>query len=351
VLAASIVSAGAAQGCGALTEVASAEGAASAGCGPQGCFSDAAAQGNVDAFADGGTSDSGAGGSASKRNALCGIGACDPDNVKSCASTADAGPIPPPDAGGQGDAAPQPDAGAAHDGAAGSMGAAGSSGSAGDMGGSFGPSPSEGTPPYPGSDSPSGSAGFACQVKRESAGPVATCVESGVGGDQAPCKTSADCSPGFACVGTATIGTCQKYCCSNPEQVCPAKTYCAERLLRDDIALNPSAPLAVPVCVPAKDCDPLADANDPKNQNVCEPGLVCGIVRSDGTTGCVKPGKSGDGAPCPCAPGFVCSNLTSTCLKLCHTAGAGECSGGGVCQGGTTNLPSGFGICVGGHDS
>jgi hypothetical protein len=156
-------------------------------------------------------------------------------------------------------------------------------------------------------------------------------------------------------VGSLSIAQCLEYCCQGNDS-CSTGFYCSEEIARDYLADHPSASPSelrkVPVCVAAKGCDPL----DPEQgANKCETGLSCAIVRSDGTTGCVALPKDAAklGASCkevPCAQGYVCAKAANTCMQLCHVASTtGECEGG-VCQGGSTNLPAGFGICVGSYD-
>ncbi|HMJ14693.1 MAG TPA: hypothetical protein VK524_24950, partial [Polyangiaceae bacterium] len=78
----------------------------------------------------------------------------------------------------------------------------------------------------------------------------------------------------------------------------------------------------------------------------CEdPATACGVVRADGTTSCIEPGKGKVGEDCPCAWDHICSQATLTCLKLCPTALEDSCSVG-KCQA-SANLPRGFGVCIG----
>lgn len=179
---------------------------------------------------------------------------------------------------------------------------------------------------------------MACHVEPTSSGPTSMCGPAGTGQAGAACDSSSDCAPGLGCVGTANAGECQPYCCGDPEN-CPKQTYCTPRPSRDDAA-SPS-PMMVPACVPATPCTLL------EPQPCAAQGLVCGLVRADGTTSCVPAGTGQLDEPCPCAFGFVCAKSTNKCLKLCHTGqGSTECPGG-TCQGGAGGLPAGFGVCVG----
>ncbi len=105
------------------------------------------------------------------------------------------------------------------------------------------------------------------------------------------------------------------------------------------MAENPSQ--EIPVCMGITPCQLLTDG-------ACPPDQTCSVVRADGTTSCIEKGSGQFCEACPCAPGFECST-SGVCQKLCHTNSQanGEC-GLGTCQGGSMNLPSGIGLCVGG---
>lgn len=70
------------------------------------------------------------------------------------------------------------------------------------------------------------------------------------------------------------------------------------------------------------------------------------VVRDDGTTTCLKPSSGELGEACPCAWGHVCSQATHKCVKLCQTAARDSGCGTGLCQA-STELPTGWGVCVG----
>lgn len=206
------------------------------------------------------------------------------------------------------------------------------------------PPPSSGEEP-PGDDDAGADSGsgtelphMGCHVWRGPEGPERSCQATGAGDVSAPCITSADCAPGLACVGPKHGGICRPYCCGDAE-ACPSRTYCDVRELRDE----GESPMGIPVCVPAMNCKLL-------EQEPCASlGLVCGIVRADGTTSCVLPGTGKLDEPCPCAFGYVCAKSQNKCLKLCHVnLASAECPGG-TCQGGTGELPPGIGVCVGGY--
>lgn len=341
------------------SEVDSLESSASgSGCGPDGCF-------NSDASTDAGASDvssdignDAVSESGSLVNPLCGFLQCDPDDfeaTKCNGGNADGGT---PE-GGAGDADPDvaqvvPDADADTDAGTDALTEGGSMGS---MGGSK--DPAENVPedqPTP-DDSPSDDADapdFACQVTTNSEGErLAMCVPGGTGVDSDPCVKSADCAAGYACVGDKNAGVCRSYCCIDPE-ACGDGTYCGVLPARDPGQSDPDALFLLPVCIPAVDCELLPSAG---TTNRCADGLMCAIVRADGTTACVIPGVAGDGEPCeavepgqsPCAEGFVCSKATNTCLALCRVGTPGVC-GEGACQGGTDGIPQEYGVCVGARD-
>lgn len=194
----------------------------------------------------------------------------------------------------------------------------------------------------PGGD-PSGATARGCHVVADDDGePESVCVAVGEGPIDAPCQTAADCAAGAACIPTdggsqTASGICRPYCCDDVE-ACAVGSFCAPRPLVGD------ADLTVPVCVAVTPCK-LLDDDEP-----CPAGTTCSVVREDGTTSCVVPGSGGLCEPCPCAAGFVCAVHTGLCEKLCRTDGTGDDCGGGFCQGGSSDYPSGIGICVGGGD-
>lgn len=179
-----------------------------------------------------------------------------------------------------------------------------------------------------------------CHVERGPNGPERSCKPAGMGEANAPCMASSDCAPGLACVGARHSGVCRPYCCENAEG-CPSQTFCEAQVLREDA--ESEDPLSVPVCVPAMGCKLLED------EPCASMGLVCGIVRADGTTSCVAAGTGKLDEPCPCASGYVCAKSSNRCLKLCHVSQAAVECPSGTCQGGTEELPPGFGVCVGGY--
>lgn len=307
------------------------------GCPAAGCFGDASIESIVPS-PEAGEAQVDAGGT---RNPLCGTG-CNPNLVEACKEF---------DAGMAADAAPPPADGGGYDASSGKDSEADANAekkddaAGGNMGGSFGPSTpndNEGGVPGP---------AYACQVAWAGETTEAVCTASGPGKAKDPCSRSSDCAAGLTCVGTLSIAQCLKYCCGADDN-CDPGFYCSEEVARDYWADHPgSDPRKVPVCVPGRGCDPLDPESDPKK---CDPGLSCAIVKSDGTTGCIPLPKDAakQGESCkdvPCAEGFVCAKTTNTCMQLCHVGASDECEGG-VCQGGSTNLPAGFGICVGNYD-
>lgn len=198
--------------------------------------------------------------------------------------------------------------------------------------------PSGGEP----SGEPSSATSRGCHVVADDDGePEPVCVAVGEGIVDAPCQTGADCAAGAACIPTeqsgnqTASGICRPYCCEDVE-ACEVGSFCAPRPQAED------ADLTVPVCVAVTPCELLKDD--------CSAGLTCSVVREDGTTSCVEPGTGGLCEPCPCAAGFVCAVHTGLCEKLCRTDGTGDECGGGFCQGGSSDYPSGIGVCVGGDD-
>ena len=249
---------------------------------------------------------------------LCGQGSCHPDLADSCDGFA-----------GSKTTSDDFDAG---DGEGEGEGEDEDAGSGGD--------PDEAPPVDGGPEEDAGEPTYACQVRPASEGPERVCAPAGDGGINAPCISSRDCAPGLACVGPEHAGICRPYCCGDPE-ACPESTFCEVRELRDDTGTEP---LGIPVCMPAMNCKLL------EAEPCASMGLICGIVRADGTTSCVPPGTGKLDEPCPCAFGYVCAKSSNKCRKLCNVNNASAECPGGTCQGGTGGLPTGFGVCVGGYE-
>ncbi len=183
----------------------------------------------------------------------------------------------------------------------------------------------------------------ACTLPAKGVEPRAECGPAGDAGEDEVCESSADCAPGLACVGSELAAQCKPYCCRGSD-VCEDGSYCAERSLLESLKLGKE--VRVPVCVTADGCD-LADPY-PCSRPDCtcqDPKTACTVVRADGTTSCVEPGKGKAGEACPCAWEHICSQATGTCLKLCSTLAEDTCSAG-KCQA-SANLPRGYGVCVG----
>ena len=187
----------------------------------------------------------------------------------------------------------------------------------------------------------------ACRVQLLAGVTRSNCDDSaGEGQTGDPCLLPRDCASGLTCVEEDGVAECRPYCCSDPE-ICPTNTYCDLRPTSTGPATTGYERLRVPVCVAAQACrfdDPYPCP--PDTTCSCPTGLACAVVRPDGTTACVTPGTGGDGEPCPCAPGHVCSAASETCLKVCRIGGQdGEC-GMGQCQS-SSSLPEEWGVCVG----
>jgi len=301
-------------------------------------------------------------------NPLCGKTMCVPDSPMSCNPFAP--PVIPGEDGGLSDAGTIGQAGA--NGAGGSGGdsagppnssGAGEGGSGGDSAGP--PNSSGGAGGEAGVAGAAGASGvvpvmpdYGCQVQRtasEPRVPFSACAPAGSGAENAPCLTSSDCRAGLGCVGDQNAGLCQKFCCQDADD-CEHGSYCTERPLRDALVNDPRGtseartPLYVPVCVHAENCDLSAPYPCPKGSEcACGSGTACLVVRSDGTTTCAVPGTGKVGEACPCAWGHVCSAATNQCLELCNTQDSSAC-GTGKCQS-ASELPNGWGVCVGGSAS
>jgi len=189
-----------------------------------------------------------------------------------------------------------------------------------------------------------------CQVTEDPkhAGRARTaCVSAGNGQDGEPCFSGSDCRAGFACVG-AGPGQCRQYCCSGADS-CRSRTHCSAEHL---VLPGAKATLEVPVCMPVVNCS-LAEPPCAEGATCsCPVDSACVVVGSDRTTSCVKtstlppPGQGEEGMVCPCAWGFVCSQATNACVKLCQVAAPELDCAGARCQP-SYALPEGWGTCVG----
>jgi hypothetical protein len=197
-----------------------------------------------------------------------------------------------------------------------------------------------------GGSSNGGAVTLACRIRRDNSVPLSQCEIAGSGLVGDPCVSSVDCAPGFACAEDNGVGQCRHYCCGGNE-LCPSGTYCDERIVKEEVEVVGS--LTVPVCVPAVSCRFDEPYPCPADQICsCPTGKVCGVVRADGTTGCVVPGAGLEGDLCPCAAGHICSEVLGTCVKTCSLTNVADnveqCSLG-VCQS-SASLPADVGICV-----
>ena len=288
-------------------------------------------------------------------SASCGVIDCVPDDERACASEGSAG------TGGAGNEDDEADldaqaGGSSASGAGGQGGAAnaepgqgGASTSYGGEGGGTAGSPDgQGGTPASGGGAPNLPVdhGASCQVSVVKGKPRAACAPAGAGDTNAPCFSSADCRPGLGCVEEGAAARCLPFCCAG-DSVCGQGSYCAERPL----ANLGEDPHRVPVCVPADDCNlnepfPCDDAGSCS----CEQDKACLVVRSDGTTTCATPGKGKAGESCPCAWGYVCSQATEACVRLCETARALDYCGNTQCQA-SAELPLGWGVCLSPEDA
>jgi hypothetical protein len=148
------------------------------------------------------------------------------------------------------------------------------------------------------------------------------CMPAGLGLDGASCDESADCAPGYECVGSP--GTCRHYCCAG-NSACLVDQFCDVQQTTGPATMN------VPVCMPVRPCELLVP-------NTCPSGQTCAVVRENGSDSCVAIGTATTGQSCDsehCAAGLVCLGATERiCYALCQTSGTSTCPAGQACQGG-----------------
>lgn len=263
----------------------------------------------------------------------CGDGSCVPNDRRACE---DYRPPPTNSGGGR-------DAGGALSGDAGDSLDAGvnDAGRELDVDGSFPrPAPPELAP-----------AAYACQLSPSAKGKVDRgCGPSGSRGVNEACTSTLDCEAGLGCVGSARAGRCLPYCCGIDGDSCEEGFYCAQRPLRTLELGERDGPM-VPVCDRAENCNLGEPADCVGEHCVCAPETACAMVRSDGTTACVRGGEGEESDPCPCKWGFTCSQGLNPprCVKTCEVGDPSSCLPG-VCQA-AEELPQGWGTCVGAREA
>ena len=193
-----------------------------------------------------------------------------------------------------------------------------------------------------------------CRVRSVADTIERACEPAGSGGAEAPCRKPTDCGKGLTCIAEGSASLCRPYCCADPES-CPSNTYCSTRSTvvarsADSWSLGPN----VPVCTPAENCPLTEQYPCPLGKKcTCSSGKACMVVRRRGLTACITPGDGRQGDGCPCFAGYVCSNTTSTCMKLCQPstnsqvpATGAQCDAGTNCQA-NNDVPPDWGVCNG----
>jgi hypothetical protein len=202
-----------------------------------------------------------------------------------------------------------------------------------------------------------------CRIRQTSDGIniERVCESAGSVAPGSACMSALDCAAGSTCVSDNLALVCRQYCCDSPDS-CPSGTYCTKRTTHLSSAPNAKevAGAEVPVCVPADNCNLNENYPCPNGQSCnCTGDNACMVVRGGGLTACAKPGTKIVGCSdlagvelCPA--GYVCSNSTATCVKLCQlgttkapngsTDSTSGCTTGTSCQG-SNDVPSGWGIC------
>jgi len=205
--------------------------------------------------------------------------------------------------------------------------------------------------------------GATCRIRLASPGSDSIELACESAGDAVPgsaCTSTTDCTAGSTCVSDLVAPVCRQYCCEGPDS-CPSGTYCTIRNTYVRTSNKYEAGANVPVCVPADNCnlgDPYPCPTDQKC--FCGTGKACMIVRAGGLTTCLQPVErepnraecSGTAGISVCDPGYVCSQSTYSCLKLCkltsnkasQSGEAAPCPTGTSCQA-SNDVPTGWGVC------
>ncbi len=261
---------------------------------------------------------------------------------------ATAGGAPPTNGGEAGVQSSQGGAGETGLGTAGMGATAGTGPNTGETGGRQGGTAGGGA----GRSSSGAGSGVSCQVienPKHKGVPLAVCGPAGTGTEGSPCFSGEDCAPSFACVGEGP-GQCRAYCCTGSSQcnLHPGTQCTVEPLV---LGTKSTSVLTVPVCMPPVKCSLAETYPCPAGVSCsCPMDTACVVVGDDGTTSCrpvsqLPTGENGkNGLPCPCAPGWVCSQANA-CVKLCEVMSPSTCDSG-RCQA-SGSLPDGWGTCVG----
>lgn len=184
--------------------------------------------------------------------------------------------------------------------------------------------------------------GAAMVCRFASGGPACTAsatADAGLAGVGSPCASESDCAAGSTCFADGVSGVCGRACCATRSD-CEA----TERCRGDGLLIDGSA-TAWGECLPPLGCD-LAHPH-------CGAREGCYIVDGGGTTECLIAGSVASGGSCDgvadCAPGFVCTGLTTqTCVAICWLASTEPHQGCAATEHCVAQAysPAGTGICT-----
>jgi len=153
------------------------------------------------------------------------------------------------------------------------------------------------------------------------------CSVAGTKSENESCSSSAECLPGFECVGSPSA--CRHYCCDSQACVTYGKGN-GKQFFCDAQPLASNAKKMVPVC---QNVTPCSLENTLAGMDTCGGNLQCSIVEVNNqkTTSCVAKGTAKAGEDCSvehCGSGLVCVGSPPTCHQLCDpkmpSCGTGE---------------------------
>lgn len=191
-------------------------------------------------------------------------------------------------------------------------------------------------------------AGQACYP----AGAMRVCATAGSGTGGAPCTTSSDCAPSYACLNIAASGPAVNMC----THMCAMDSECGGGLCI--YQLNDGTGMAVPgLTLCSHPCNVATNAG-------CSAGSVCTIFQEQTGamryfTDCTAPvAGAGEDVSCTvgtdCSPDRYCTDTMdgitpgSLCHHFCNTATGAGCPGGHTCLGFTTPIlinGISYGVC------
>jgi hypothetical protein len=168
-----------------------------------------------------------------------------------------------------------------------------------------------------------------------------------------PCTTTTGCLHGATCLPVLAQMLCMPICHRIVSPYCPGTGVCI---------VEPESLDGVGICFDPDKCDPIMDTGCVVNSGIINHDPHCYLLNLDGDGLCVDFNYTGintsnnslpvHGENClvspdqlhkACAAGHICSDETTTCIRLCHPGNDSECESGETC---TTFGVAWLGFCL-----